>query len=68
MKRAVAAILVMAVLLVGAPWVIGNIAQDRVDRGLDALVEAAPYLGIVERTYTRGWFRSDSRITSMIRA
>ena len=52
MKRIVTVILVMGVLLVGAPWVIGNVAEDRVDRGLAAVVEAAPYLGIVDRKYT----------------
>jgi len=63
MKRGIAVVLVMAVLLVGAPWVIGNVAEDRVDRGLDALVEAAPWLGIVERKYTQGWFRSEQEVT-----
>lgn len=63
MKRLVTVVVVMAVLLVGAPWVIGNIAEDRVDRGLDALVKAAPYLGIVEKKYTRGWFRSEQEVT-----
>src|SRR5689334_10380510 len=63
MKRLVTVVLVMAVLLVGAPWVIGNVAEDRVDRSLDALAEAAPWLGIVDRKYTRGWFRSEQEVT-----
>jgi uncharacterized protein YdgA (DUF945 family) len=63
MKRLVTVAVVMAVLLVGAPWVIGNVAEDRVDRGLGALVEAAPYLGIVDSRYTRGWFRSEQEVT-----
>lgn len=63
MKRAVIVIVVMAALLVGAPWVIGNVVEDRVDRGLDSLVEAAPALGIVERKYTQGWFRSEQEVT-----
>jgi uncharacterized protein YdgA (DUF945 family) len=63
MKRAIVVVLVMAVLLIGAPWVIGNIAEDRVNRGLDALVQAAPYLGIVERRYAHGWFRSEQDVT-----
>lgn len=63
MKRLVTVVPVMAVLLVGAPWVIGNVAEDRVDRGLDAMVQAAPYLGIAERKYTRGWFRSEQEVT-----
>jgi uncharacterized protein YdgA (DUF945 family) len=63
MKRLVAVIVGMAVLLVGAPWVIGNVAEERVNRGLDALVQAAPYLGIAERKYTQGWFRSEQEVT-----
>ena len=63
MKRGITVVLVMAALLVGAPWIIGNVAQDRVDRGLDALVEAAPWLGIVERKYAQGWFRSEQEVT-----
>ena len=63
MKRLVTVVLVMAVLLVGAPWVIGNVAEDRVDRGLAAFVEAAPWLGVVESQYTRGWFRSEQEVT-----
>jgi uncharacterized protein YdgA (DUF945 family) len=63
MKRIVTVVLVMAMLLVGAPWVIGNIAEDRVNRGLDALVESSPALGIVERKYTQGWFRSEQEVT-----
>lgn len=63
MKRGITVVVVMALLLVGAPWVIGNVAEDRINRGLDALVEAAPYLGIVERKYTQGWFRSEQEVT-----
>src|SRR5689334_5392329 len=63
MKRLITVVLVMALLLVGAPWVIGNVAEDRVDRGLDALVESAPTLRIVEKKYTRGWFRSGQEVT-----
>lgn len=63
MKRVITVVVVMALLLVGAPWVIGNIAEDRVNRTLDGLVEAAPTLGIVDRSYTRGWFRSEQEVT-----
>lgn len=63
MKRVIVVVVVMALLLVGAPWVIGNVVEDRVDRGLDKFVEAAPYLGIVERKYTQGWFRSEQEVT-----
>jgi uncharacterized protein YdgA (DUF945 family) len=63
MKRVLTVAIVMAAVLVGAPWVIGNVAEDRVNRGLDRLVEAAPYLGIVERKFTQGWFRSEQEVT-----
>jgi uncharacterized protein YdgA (DUF945 family) len=63
MKRIIAAVLVLAVLLLAAPWVIGNVAEDRVGRGLEALVKAAPTLGIVEQKYRRGWFRSEQEVT-----
>ncbi|HTU68045.1 MAG TPA: DUF945 family protein [Steroidobacteraceae bacterium] len=63
MTRAITVVLVMALLLVGGPWVIGNVAEDRVNRGLDQLVDAAPWLGIVDRTYTQGWFRSEQEVT-----
>jgi len=62
-KRIVAVIVVMAVLLVGAPWVIGNVVEDRVNRGLDALVATSPALGIIDRKYTQGWFRSEQEVT-----
>src|SRR5688500_4887704 len=63
MKRLLPVAIVMAAVLVGAPWVIGNVAEERVNRGLDRLVEAAPYLGIVERKFTQGWFRSEQEVT-----
>jgi uncharacterized protein YdgA (DUF945 family) len=63
MKRLITVAIVMAAALVGAPWIIGNVAEDRMDRGLDALVENAPYLGIVERKYSQGWFRSEQDVT-----
>jgi uncharacterized protein YdgA (DUF945 family) len=63
MRRIVTVVLVMAVLLVGAPWVIGNVAEDRVNRALDTLVQTSPALGIVERKYTQGWFRSEQEVT-----
>ncbi len=64
MKKSV--ILVIAVLLLvllAAPWGIGKIAESRVDRGVEQLVEVAPYLRIAERKYTPGWFRSEQEVT-----
>jgi uncharacterized protein YdgA (DUF945 family) len=63
MKRLAMVVAVFAVLLVAAPWGIGKLAQSRVNAGLDQLVEAAPYLSIVGRKYTPGWFRSEQEVT-----
>ena len=54
---------VLVLLLVVAPWGIGRIAEKRVNAGLDRLVEEAPYLSIVERNWTSGWFRSEQTVT-----
>ena len=62
MKKLVVAGL-FVVLLVVAPWGIGKVAEQRVDQWLDQLVEAAPYLVVVDRTYTPGWFRSEQDVT-----
>lgn len=63
MKKIVVAIVVVVLLLVAAPWGIGKLAEQRVDRGLDQVGEVAPYLRIVERKYTPGWFRSEQEVT-----
>jgi uncharacterized protein YdgA (DUF945 family) len=56
------AVVLVALLLV-APYGIGKIAEKRLDRGLDKLVQEAPYLTIVERKYTPGWFKSEQVVT-----
>jgi uncharacterized protein YdgA (DUF945 family) len=63
LKKGITIVVVMALLLVGLPWVIGNIVEDRVDRGFDKVLAEAPYLEIVERHYTKGWFRSEQEVT-----
>lgn len=63
MKRLLTVAIVMAAVLVGAPLVIGNVAEERVNRGLEGLTRAAPYLDIVERKYSQGWFRSEHEVT-----
>jgi uncharacterized protein YdgA (DUF945 family) len=63
MKRLAIVVAVFAVLLVAAPWGIGKVAQSRVNASLEQLVAAAPYLSIVERKYTPGWFRSEQEVT-----
>jgi uncharacterized protein YdgA (DUF945 family) len=63
MKKIVIVVLVMFLVLVAAPWGIGRLAEKRVNDGLDKLVQEAPYLTIVERKWTGGWFRSEQEVT-----
>lgn len=63
MKKVVTLVIVLVLVLVAAPWGIGRIAEQRVNAGLDKLVEEAPYLTIVERKWTPGWFRSEQEVT-----
>jgi uncharacterized protein YdgA (DUF945 family) len=63
MKKIVTLALILGLLLVVAPWGIGQLAEKRVNAGLDKLVQEAPYLKIVERKWTPGWFRSEQQVT-----
>ncbi len=63
MKKITIAALLLILLLVVAPWGIGQLAEQRVNAGLDRIVEQAPYLTIAERKWTRGWFRSEQQVT-----
>jgi len=63
MKKLVIVVVVLAALLLVAPFGIGKLAEKRIDHGLDKLVEEAPYLTIVERKYTSGWFKSEQVVT-----
>jgi uncharacterized protein YdgA (DUF945 family) len=63
MKKISIALLVLLLVLGVAPWGIGQLAEQRVNAGLDRIVEQAPYLTIAERQWTRGWFRSEQRVT-----
>jgi uncharacterized protein YdgA (DUF945 family) len=63
MKKFVTLAVILALLLVVAPWGIGRLAEKRVNAGLDKLVQEAPYLKIVERKWTPGWFRSEQQVT-----
>ncbi|HEU5135308.1 MAG TPA: YdgA family protein [Steroidobacteraceae bacterium] len=63
MKKLVVAVVVLVVLLTVAPWGVGKVAEKRLDRGLEQLIEVAPYLTVVERKYTPGWFTSEQVVT-----
>jgi uncharacterized protein YdgA (DUF945 family) len=62
-KKIVIVVVVLVALLAVAPWGVGKVAEKRLDHGLDKLVEAAPYLTVVERKYTPGWFKSEQVVT-----
>jgi uncharacterized protein YdgA (DUF945 family) len=62
-KKIVVLLVVLALLLVAAPWGLGRLAEQRFNAGLDRFVEQAPYLTIVEREWTPGWFRSEQTVT-----
>jgi uncharacterized protein YdgA (DUF945 family) len=63
MKSYLTAAGVLLLLLVAAPWGVGKLAEKRVNSALDELVKAAPYLGIVEQNWERGWFTSEQEVT-----
>lgn len=63
MKKIAVIVVVLLLVLVVAPWGIGKVAESRVNAGLDKLTETAPYLTIVDREWTRGWFRSEQEVT-----
>ena len=63
MKKLVVVVVLVVLLLVLAPLGIGKLAEKRLDQGLDKLVETAPYLKIVERKSTVGWYKSEQLVT-----
>jgi uncharacterized protein YdgA (DUF945 family) len=63
MKKLTIIMVLLLLVLVAAPWGIGQLAESRVNAGLDRLVAEAPYLTIAERKWTRGWFRSEQQVT-----
>jgi uncharacterized protein YdgA (DUF945 family) len=63
MKKLIVLAVVLVLALVVAPWGVGRLAEKRLDRGLEQLVEAAPYLKVVERKWTGGWFKSEQVVT-----
>lgn len=63
MKKIVIVVVVVVLLLAVAPFGVGKLAEKRLDHGLATLVETAPYLTVVERKYTPGWFKSEQVVT-----
>jgi uncharacterized protein YdgA (DUF945 family) len=63
MKKLVAVVAALVLVLVVAPWGVGKVAEKRLDHGLEQLVKAAPYLKVVESKWTPGWFKSEQVVT-----
>src|SRR5689334_4635682 len=63
MKKVIASVVVLALLLLCAPWGMGRIAESRINKGLDKAVKEAPYIKIAERKWTHGWFHSEQTVT-----
>ncbi|HWN46742.1 MAG TPA: DUF945 family protein, partial [Steroidobacteraceae bacterium] len=63
MKKIVVVVAVLALALIVAPWGVGKVAEKRLNAGLDKLVEQAPYLKVVDRKWTGGWFKSEQVVT-----
>ncbi|HUF82463.1 MAG TPA: DUF945 family protein, partial [Burkholderiales bacterium] len=63
MKKLIVVVVVLVLALAVAPWGVGRLAEKRLDHGLEQLVEAAPYLKVVERKWTGGWFKSEQVVT-----
>ncbi len=63
MKKLGIIVVVLAAVLLVAPFGIGKIAEKRLNAGLDKAMEQVPYLKIVERTWSGGWFTSTQTVT-----
>src|SRR6476659_10314 len=63
MRKIIAIVVVLLLLLVVAPWGVGRLAEKRIDAGLDQLQQQLPYITVVERKWTGGWFRSEQEVT-----
>lgn len=63
MKKVIASVVVLALLLVCAPWGMGRIAESRVNSGLEKLVKEVPYIKVADRKWTHGWFHSEQTVT-----
>lgn len=63
MKKLVIVVVVLAVILLLAPFGVGKIAESRMNSGLDTLTEQAGYLVVADRKWTGGWFKSRQEVT-----
>lgn len=63
MKKLAALVVGVVLLLTAAPWVIGRLAEARVNRSIDTMLAVSPSIRIVDRQWQPGWFRSQQQLT-----
>ena len=63
MKKLGIIVVVLAAVLLVAPFGIGKVAEKRLNSDLDKFVEQVPYFKISERTWSGGWFTSTQTVT-----
>lgn len=63
MKKLIVVVVLLAAVLLVAPYGVGKVAESRMNQGLDKLIEQAPYLVIAERKWVGGWFKSRQEVT-----
>ena len=63
MKKIVTLVVVLVLLLVVAPFGVGKLAEKRLNEGLDKAITEAPYIKVVDRKWSGGWFKSEQVVT-----
>lgn len=63
MKKLGIIVVVLAAVLLVAPFGIGKVAEKRLNSDLDKFIEQVPYFKISERTWSGGWFKSTQTVT-----
>jgi uncharacterized protein YdgA (DUF945 family) len=63
MKKVWWVVAVLVLAYPAYPWLIGGMLESRVNQELDTLLEQQPYVKVIERTWTRGWYRSEQAVT-----
>jgi uncharacterized protein YdgA (DUF945 family) len=63
MKKLGIVVVVLAVVLLVAPFGIGKMAEKRLNAGIDKFIEQVPYFKVAERTWSGGWFTSKQTVT-----
>lgn len=63
MKKLGIIVVVLAVVLLVAPFGIGKMAEKRLNASIDRFIEEVPYFKVSERTWSGGWFTSKQTVT-----